>query len=101
MVMRTSSFLELAEKDVINLCTGEKLGCVSDIEINIKDASVVSIVLPGQGGVWGLGKATEVVIPWCKIECIGEDAVLVRLSAEEQSCCTVPKRKIKRNLFGK
>ena len=99
--MKTCSFLELAEKDVINLCTGEKLGCICDIEINIKDASVVSLILPGQGGVWGLGKATEVIIPWCKIECIGEDAVLVRLNAEELTCCTAPKRKIKRNLFGK
>ena len=99
--MKTYSYQELAQKDVINLCTGEKLGTLCDIEINIKDATVCSIVLPGNGNVWGFGKATEIVIPWCKIECIGEDTILVRVSAEEQSCCTVPKRKIKRNLFGK
>lgn len=99
--MKTVSYLELVQKDVINLCTGEKLGCICDVEIDLKDAHVVSVVLPGQGSVWGLGKATELIIPWCKIECIGEDAVLVRLSAEEQSCCSVPKRKIKHSLFGK
>ena len=99
--MKISSFLELSDKDVINLCTGEKLGRIVDIEINIKDCTVVSIVLPGQGSILGLCKATEIVIPWCKIECIGEDTVLVKLNAEEYAGCCIPKRKLKRNLFGK
>lgn len=99
--MKICSFLELSDKDVINLCTGEKLGRICDIEINTKDCTVVSIVIPGHGSVMGFGKATEIVIPWCKIECIGEDAVLVRLNAEEYSCCCVPKRKLKRSFFGK
>ncbi len=99
--MKTYSFMELSNKDVINLCTGEKLGRICDIEINVKDCTAVSIIIPGQGNVLGLGKATETVIPWCKIECIGEDTVLVRLSAEEYSCCAIPKRKLKRNMFGK
>ena len=99
--MKLYSFTELSCKDVINLCTGEKLGRVSDIEINTKDCSATSIILPGQGNVLGFGKATEIVIPWCKIECIGEDTILVRLSTEEYTCCCTPKRKPKRNLFGK
>ena len=99
--MKICSFLELSDKDVINLCTGEKLGRICDIEFNIQNCTVISIVIPGQGGILGLGKATEIIIPWCKIECIGEDAVLVKLNAEEYACCCVPKRKLKRNLFGK
>ncbi len=99
--MKMCSFLELSEKDVINLCTGERLGRVCDIEIDPKECTVKSLVLPGQGSVLGFGKATEIVIPWSKIECIGEDAILVRLSAEEFSCCSVPKRKLKRSVFGK
>lgn len=99
--MKICSFLELAEKDVINLCTGEKLGRICDIEFNIRDGAVVSIVVPGEGTVWGFGKANEIILPWCKIECIGEDAVLVRLNADEINSCTVPKRKLKRGFFGK
>ena len=98
--MKCCSFLELSGKEVINLCTGEKLGRICDIEINTNDRTVISIVIPGHGGVLGFGKATELIIPWCKIECIGEDAILVRLTSEEFSHCTVPKRKLKRNLFG-
>lgn len=99
--MKLCSFLQLTQKDVINLCTGENLGCIHDIEINTNDQTVVSIVLPGKGGMLGIGKQTEVVIPWCKIECIGEDAILVRLTADEFSCCCVPKRKTGRSIFGK
>lgn len=98
--MKTYSYVQLAEKDVINVCTGEKLGNVCDIEINVKDCTVISLIVPGQGSVWGFGKATEIIIPWCKIECIGEDTILVRLSAEEQNACTLPKRKVKHGLFG-
>ena len=99
--MKNCSFLELSEKDVINLCTGEKLGRIHDLEINTKDSMVTSVIVPGHNGTWGLAKASEIMIPWRNIECIGEDTVLVRLTAEELGCCTVPKRKIKRNLFGK
>ena len=99
--MKISSFSELSEKDVINLCTGEKLGKICDLEIRTNDASVISLILPGQGTVLGFGKTTEIAIPWGKIECIGEDTILVRLTSEELSACAVPKRKSKRNLFGK
>ncbi|MBR5880469.1 MAG: YlmC/YmxH family sporulation protein [Clostridia bacterium] len=99
--MKLCSFLQLTQKEVINLCTGENLGCIHDLEINTAEQKVVSIVLPGKGGLLGIGKQTEIVIPWCKIECIGEDAILVRLNAEEFSCCCIPKRKTGRSIFGK
>ena len=99
--MKLYSFLQLTKKDVINLCTGENLGCIHDIEINIQDHSVVSVILPATTGLLGIGKQNELIIPWCKIECIGEDAILVRLSAEEISSCNVPKRKTGKTLFGK
>ena len=60
--MKTYSYVQLAEKDVINVCTGEKLGNVCDIEINVKDCTVISLIVPGQGSVWGFGKATEIII---------------------------------------
>ncbi len=99
--MKYYSYSELADKDVINVCSGEKLGRICDIEINIKDCTVVSIIVPGQGSLWGFGKSTELIIPWARIECIGEDTVLVRLGAEELTSCCTPKRKPKHSVFGK
>ena len=99
--MKLCSYQELADKDVINVCTGERLGRICDIEINVKDCTVCSVIVPGQSSLFGFGKATELVIPWARIECIGEDTVLVRLNAEELTCCCAPKRKPKHGLFGK
>lgn len=95
------SFLQLTQKDVINLCSGENLGCIHDIEISIREQRVTALILPGKGGLLGVGRTTELVIPWCKVECVGEDAILVRLSAQEMSSCCMPKRKNVRTIFGK
>ena len=95
--MKISSFSELSEKDVINLCTGEKLGKLCDLEIRTNDACVISLILPGQGTVLGFGKTTEIAIPWGKIECIGEDTVLVKLTPEELRCATKEQGKKQKN----
>ena len=74
---------DLREKEVINLCDGTRLGCPCDFEFNSCDGRIVSLIVPRTGGFLGLGRGHNLVIPWCKIECIGEDAILVRLSPGE------------------
>jgi YlmC/YmxH family sporulation protein len=74
------STCDLRDKDVINLCDGSRLGCPSDFEINVCDGRITAIIIEGQGGFLGFGQSTDIIIPWCKIECIGEDAILVRLN---------------------
>jgi YlmC/YmxH family sporulation protein len=54
------------------------LGCISDIEIDTDNASVVAIVIRGRQRFFGLfGREDDIVIPWCEIEIIGEDTVLI------------------------
>ena len=40
---------ELRDKEVINICSGRRLGCVADVEINIHCGEVEAIVIPGPG----------------------------------------------------
>ncbi len=80
---------DLREKEVINLCDGTRLGCPCDFEFNSCDGRIVALIVPRGGGFLGLGHAHDLIIPWQKIECIGEDAILVRLSPGEifpQNC---------------
>lgn len=86
---------DLREKEVINLCDGSKLGCPCDFEFNRCDGRITALVVPRAGGFLGIGKGNDLVIPWCKIECIGEDAILVRLSAAELSLSDAERRKKK------
>ena len=40
---------ELKEKEVINVCSGKRLGCIADVEINICTGEIEAIVIPGPG----------------------------------------------------
>lgn len=81
--MERLSTCDLREKEVINLCDGTRLGCPSDFEFEACDGKITALVITRPSGFLGLGRGHELRIPWNRIECIGEDAILVRLSASE------------------
>lgn len=71
-------------KEVINICDGKIIGTVSDVDFDIRCGKICAIV------VWGPVKWTtlfmreyDYVIPFECIECIGPDAVLVRVRLDE------------------
>jgi YlmC/YmxH family sporulation protein len=74
---RSSDF---RQKEVINIADGKRLGFVSDVEIDLDSGKIDAIILPGVGRLFGLlGKESEFVIPWERIQKIGEDIILVDL----------------------
>ena len=91
--MERFSTCDLREKDVINLCDGSKLGCPNDFEFSTFDGKITAIIVTRSGGFLGLGRSHDLIIPWSKIECIGEDAILVRLSAGDMFQTEDKKRK--------
>lgn len=67
-------------KDVINIVDGKKLGQVSDLELDLRQGRIDSIVIPSSGKFFGLfGGGTDMIIPWKSIVKIGLDVVLVKL----------------------
>lgn len=71
---------DFRQKEVINLLDGTRLGYVFDAVINVETGQVEALIIPGQGKVLGLfGKDNEYVIPWDRIQKIGDDIVLVNL----------------------
>lgn len=87
MPMREITTTDLFCMEVINLCDGGKLGYPSALELCAEDGRVTALIIPRESGFWGLGKTEQYRIPWCRIECIGEDTVLVKLTASELSEC--------------
>ena len=70
--------VELRNKIVICLKNGVHLGCVNDIEIDIKTARVESIIVYGRLKCFGIfGREDDIVIKWDDIEIIGKDAILI------------------------
>lgn len=75
---------ELREKEVINTCNCAKIGCVIDVEIDIRDGCVEAIIVPGPGSNWSfLGTDSEYVIPFCCIKKIGPDIILAEVNDEK------------------
>ena len=88
--MARCTTVSLRKKEIINLCDGSRLGFASEFEFDPQCATLTSLMVSRSGcGFLGLGKAEYLFIPWCKIECIGEDTILVRLSCEEVQALTL------------
>ncbi len=72
---------DLHDKDVINICTGARLGVVDDVEVDSCSAKLCAIVVHGRPKCFGLlGFEDDRVIPWEHIEVIGEETVLVNVT---------------------
>ena len=92
--MNICSTDDIRKKEIINLCDGTRLGCATDFEINVYDAKILALIISSSGW-FGFGKGENIIIPWEKIECIGEDTILVKIENLENkgACCDKKKRK--------
>lgn len=72
------TFCELHEKDVINIRTCKRLGCITDLVFDPQNGCIKALLVSCNEKFWGLfGKDEEREIPWCKIKQIGPDIILV------------------------
>ena len=94
--MKRCSTAELRKLEIINLCDGTRLGYASDFEFDREDARILALLIVGSNGIFGIGREDDIVIPWHKIECFGEDTILVRLSPSDLSCCICPRERGRR-----
>lgn len=89
---------DMHNKEVINVCDGQRLGCVDDVEVDTCTAELVAIVVHGRGKLFGLlGRCDDIVIGWREIEVIGEETVLVN---HPMPACKPCARKNGNNILG-
>ena len=75
---------ELKEKEVINICDGEKLGNVCDIEFEERTGKIIALIIPGPCKILGIiGRDQEYIIPYECVQRIGADVVLVEVEREK------------------
>jgi YlmC/YmxH family sporulation protein len=69
---------DLKQKEVINIKDGCRFGFICDIEIDEHCGTVISIIVPGPGRVFGMfGRDQEYKIPWENVCQFGDDIILV------------------------
>lgn len=72
--------LDFKHKEVINITDGKRLGFVQDVTANLETGTITSIIVPGNAKLFNFFSAgNEIVIPWDKVKCIGDDLILVEI----------------------
>ena len=80
---------QLQCKEVICIADGQRLGFVTDVEVEVPGGNVVAIVVPGPCHFLGLfGRKDDFVIPWRCIRKIGPDIILVDIKPDD---CLFPR----------
>jgi len=83
---------ELHCKEVICIGSGQRLGFITDVEIEVPEGNVIAIVVPGPCRFLGMfGRNDDFIIPWKCIKKIGPDIVLVDIKPNE---CLFPRPKL-------
>ena len=84
---------EMWNKEMVDIHSGSRYGCVGDLEIDMESGKIRALVVPGRLRLLGLlGRERERVFPWEAVRCFGEDIILVD-GAEEETGETIEKRK--------
>ena len=75
---------ELREKEVVNVCDGERLGNICDVDFEERTGRIRSLIIPGPCKVFGIiGRDSEYIIPYECVKRIGADVVLVEVEASK------------------
>ena len=75
-----SKGLDFKHKEVVNITDGKRLGFVQDVTANLETGIITSIIVPGNSKLFNLfSSGNDIIIPWEKIKCIGEDIILVEI----------------------
>ena len=69
---------EIRRKEVIDLKTGERLGYIDDIEVDIASGKAERFIIYGGDRLFGiLGKEDDIVIKCSDIRVVGREVILV------------------------
>lgn len=72
--------LDFKHKEVINITDAKRLGFVQDVNADLETGTITSIIVPGSSKLISFfSSSNDIIIPWEKIRCIGDDIILVEI----------------------
>lgn len=71
---------ELRMKDIINIIDGKRLGIIKDIELDLLEGKIKSLIIPSNSRFMGIfSKSDDLAISWGQIKKVGIDVILVEV----------------------
>ena len=84
-------FTDLQCKEVICIGSGQRLGFISDVLVELPEGKVCAVVVPCPCKLLSpAGSRDEFIIPWSSIRRIGPDIILVECCPDQ---CRIPRPK--------
>ncbi|MGI6343613.1 MAG: YlmC/YmxH family sporulation protein [Bacillota bacterium] len=75
---------ELRVREIVNVLDGQRLGYISDLDLDLEAGRIKGLLIVESGRVLGLfGKDNEIYIPWEQVVKIGTDVILVELDEQQ------------------
>ena len=74
------TFSSLRQKEIIDTCSGTRLGSLCDLELS-QDGRILCLIIPAPFSLSGIFKCETISIPWSEVTMMGEDVILVQLRA--------------------
>ncbi len=74
------TFSSLRQKEIIDTCSGTRLGSLCDLELS-QDGRILCLIIPAPFSLSGIFKSETISIPWSEVTMMGEDVILVQLRA--------------------
>jgi YlmC/YmxH family sporulation protein len=72
--------IDFRQKEVVNVTDGKILGFVIDVDAELANGAIKSIVVAQVGKlIKSLGGKNNITIPWNNVKLIGEDVILVEI----------------------
>ena len=75
---------ELRRKIVINMENAERIGNVSDIDVDVLTGKIKSIIIPKNDIISIFTRKREIVIPWSQIISVGSEFILVNMPTDTE-----------------
>ncbi len=70
---------ELRRKIVINIENAERVGNVSDIDVDVMTGKIKSLIIPKNDIISFFTRQREIIIPWENIISVGSEFILVNM----------------------
>ena len=76
-------FSELRYKEIINVSSGQRLGFVSDAELELPGGAMRALIVPGPARFFGLfGREPDFLVPMDCVTKMGRDLILVEIRGD-------------------
>ena len=75
---------ELRRKIVINMENAERIGNVSDIDVDVLTGKIKSIIIPKNDIISIFTRRREIIIPWSQIISVGSEFILVNMPTDTE-----------------